>query len=80
MTAARRTRELTPTLIELLGAIGWTTEDDAPLTGVMAGEAVRDTAAVLRRVGELDRAATGWHERPTSVGAMFARAALTTWP
>ncbi|MPZ79995.1 MAG: hypothetical protein GEV28_06170 [Actinophytocola sp.] len=36
MTAARSTRELTPTLIELLGAIGWTTEDNVPLTGVMA--------------------------------------------
>jgi hypothetical protein len=79
MTAAQSTSDLNATATELLGAIGWTTDDGSPLTGVMTSQAAWDTAAVLRRMGALDRDGVGRHERPTPQGALFARAALTTW-
>jgi hypothetical protein len=78
LTAAQDTSDLNATITELLRAIGWTTDDDAPVTGGMASQAARDTAAVLRRMGALTTESR--RERPTPQGAVFARAALTTWP
>ncbi len=78
VTAAQNNSDPTATITQLLGAIGWTTDDDFPVSGMMANQAAWDTAAVLRRMGALT--AEGGHERSTPHGAMFARAALTTWP
>jgi hypothetical protein len=78
LTAAQDTGDLNATITDLLGAIGWATDDGAPVTGTMASQATWNTAAVLRRMSALtveDR-----HQRPTPHGAIFARAALTTWP
>jgi hypothetical protein len=61
---------------EMLHAIGWRDGDGSPITGGMAASAVWDTRTVLHRLGGLgDRPG-----RPTPDGAMFARAALRTWP
>jgi hypothetical protein len=61
---------------------GWQGSDDTPLTKWDARDAALDTHIALIRLGALSR---NWHklqdpERPTRDGALFARAALRTWP
>jgi hypothetical protein len=79
-TAAEIPDSLHATVADLLGAIGWVSGDDAPLTGSIASHAAWHTAAVLRRMGVLAQDHFSEPERPTPDGVVFARAALTTWP
>lgn len=82
MTAAQNTSDTNATVTEFLGAIGWMADDGTPVNGAMASHAAWETVTVLRRTGALTAArdVAGRHEQPTPHGALFARAALTTWP
>ncbi|MGH3588437.1 MAG: plasmid pRiA4b ORF-3 family protein, partial [Pseudonocardia sp.] len=80
-TAAQITGNLNATIADLLGAIGWMSGDDTPLTGSMASHAAWNTTTVLRRLGAFtDDRDMNRSERPTPDGVTFARAALTRWP
>ena len=61
---------------------GWQRSDDTPPTRWDVGDDAEDTHIALIRLGALVQ---DWHklqdpERPTRDGALFARAALRTWP
>ncbi|MGI8696821.1 MAG: plasmid pRiA4b ORF-3 family protein [Mycobacteriales bacterium] len=81
LVAAGATDDLDSTIAGFLGEIGWMGSDGTPLTGSMASYAAWDTKAVLRRLGGLaDPTRASSSERVTADGAVFARAALRTWP
>ncbi|GAB3460335.1 hypothetical protein GCM10027436_67670 [Actinophytocola sediminis] len=78
LTAARSTDDLNATVVELLRAIGWAHGDGTPV--LHPGDATLQMSSLLRRLGGLaweGRPGEG-RELPTSAGALFARAALTT--
>jgi len=75
--AARRPGALPLTIARLLTAIGWAGRDGRAVTSGEAAQVTSCTAAVLRRLGAL---ADGPRPAPTPDGALFARAALRTWP
>jgi hypothetical protein len=64
-----------------LRVAGWGMPDGTEVTDWQARDAAADTYTVLVRIGALVR---DWHgpgpDRPTADGALFARAALRTWP
>lgn len=65
----------------MLGEAGWQNSDGTPVTKWEARDAAADTHVVLIRLGALVRARHGLDpEQPTPDGAVFARAALRTWP
>lgn len=74
-TAARSTDDPTATVVEMMKSLGWTAGHSTPVTRAMASDAAWDTMTVLRR---MDAVTTG--DRATPDGALFTRAALTTWP
>jgi hypothetical protein len=60
---------------------GYQRSDDTPLTNWDARDAAYDTHIALIRLGALLQVRHGLDpEQPTSDGALFARAALRTWP
>ncbi len=60
---------------------GWQRRDGTPLTKWDARDAADDTHTALIRLGALVRVRHGLDpEQPTRDGALFARAALRTWP
>jgi hypothetical protein len=60
---------------------GYQRSDETPLTGWDARDAAYDTHLALIRLGALVQPRHGLDpEQPTSDGAIFARAALRTWP
>ena len=65
----------------MLWHAGWATPDGTEPDKWVARDAAGDTYTVLVRIGAL---APDWHgsapDRPTADGALFARAALRTWP
>jgi hypothetical protein len=69
------------TVAHILGSLGWMLVDGAPPTSWEARAAARDTYDVLRRLGAItsERFPLG-PDTPTADGALFARAALSTWP
>ena len=65
----------------MLGEAGWQNRDGSPLTKWQARDTAVDTHIVLIRLGALVQARQGLGpEQPTNDGAVFARAALRTWP
>jgi hypothetical protein len=65
----------------MLDAAGWQNSDGTPLTKWQAYDTAADTHIVLIRLGALVQARPGLGpEQPTGDGAVFARAALRTWP
>jgi hypothetical protein len=79
--ATRSADELDETVARFLRDIGWSTSDGTPLSSGLAGQAAGDTTAVLRHLGGVSRGPGRFGpERPTPDGALFARAALQTWP
>jgi hypothetical protein len=79
--ATRSTDDLNDTVARFMRDIGWASSDGTPLSSGLAGQAASDTKAVLRRLGGVRaERASFWAERPTADGALFARAALQTWP
>jgi hypothetical protein len=65
----------------MLREAGWQASDGTPLTKWDARDAAEDTHTVLLRLGALARVRGGLDpEQPTRHGAVFARAALRTWP
>lgn len=80
--AAQSTDSVNRTVADLLTAIGWQASDRGPVTPSMAIEATWDTSVVLHRIGALvdERGMYGRSDIPTPHGAIFARAALRTWP
>ena len=65
----------------MLGEAGWQNRDGSPLTKWQARDAAADTHIALIRLGALAQARHGLDpEQPTGDGAVFARAALRTWP
>lgn len=78
--AAGFTGTLDETIGRLLAAIGWVNSDGTPLTDIAASQAAWDTRTVLRRLGALPDQHPGRAARPAPEGAIFARAALVTWP
>jgi Plasmid pRiA4b ORF-3-like protein len=79
--ATRSADELNETVARFLRDIGWASSDGTPLSSGLAGRAARDTKAVLRRLGGVRQERGSYApERPTPDGALFARAALQTWP
>jgi hypothetical protein len=65
----------------VLGSIGWMLSDGTAPTSWEARAAARDTYDVLRRLGAItsERFPLG-SDTPTLDGALFAQAALTSWP
>lgn len=60
---------------------GWQRRDGTPLTNWDARDAAYDTHIALIRLGALAQVRHGLDpEQPTRDGALFARAALRTWP
>jgi hypothetical protein len=60
---------------------GYQLNDDTPLTNWDARDAAYDTHTALIRLGALVQVRHGLDpEQPTRDGAVFARAALRTWP
>jgi hypothetical protein len=79
--ATRSADELDETVARFLRDIGWASSDGTPLSSSLAARAARDTKAVLRRLGGVRQEPGSYApERPTPDGALFARAALQTWP
>ena len=65
----------------MLGEAGWQNSDGTAVTKWEARDAATDTHIALIRLGALANARRGLeHEQPTRDGALFARAALRTWP
>jgi hypothetical protein len=65
----------------MLGEAGWQNRDGAPLTKWQARDTAADTHTALIRLGALVQTRQGLGpEQPTDDGAVFARAALRTWP
>jgi hypothetical protein len=65
----------------MLDEAGWRDRDGTPPTKWEARDAAADTHIVLIRLGALVHARQGLGPgQPTSEGAVFARAALRTWP
>jgi hypothetical protein len=65
----------------MLDEAGWQNRDGSPLTKWQARDTAADTHIVLIRLGALLQARYGLGpEQPTRDGAVFARAALRTWP
>jgi hypothetical protein len=65
----------------MLDEAGWQDRDGTPPTKWEARDAAADTHIVLIRLGALVQARHGLDpEQPTREGAVFARAALRTWP
>jgi hypothetical protein len=79
--ATQAADDLDETVARFMRDMGWASSDGTPLSSGLAGRAASATSAVLRRLGGVraDRAKF-WAERPTADGALFARAALQTWP
>jgi hypothetical protein len=78
---ARSADDLDETVARFLRDIGWASSDGTPLSSGLAGRAASGTKGVLRRLGGVRaERASFWAERPTADGALFARAALQTWP
>jgi hypothetical protein len=65
---------------DLLGAVGWRDADGSPVTPFMASDAAYETTGMLRQVGGFAMLGGGMSDRVTEEGALFARAALRTWP
>lgn len=80
--AARQTDDLTATIADFLGAIGWMMENGSALTPSAANHAAFPTQMVLRRLGGFATGDEPWRrsDEPTDEGVTFARAALVTWP
>jgi hypothetical protein len=73
--------DLDAVVARLLGAIGWISSDDTPLTGSAAAHAAWDTRTVLQRLGGFRYEQHDFGPgTPTPEGITFARAALRTWP
>jgi hypothetical protein len=65
----------------MLGEAGWQNRDGTPVTEWQARDTAADTHTALIRLGALVRAPHDLGpEQPTRDGAVFARAALRTWP
>jgi hypothetical protein len=65
----------------MLDEAGWQNRDGTPVDEWQAGDTAADTHIALIRLGALVRARQGLDpEQPTRDGAVFARAALRTWP
>jgi hypothetical protein len=65
----------------MLDEAGWQNRDGTPLTKWQARDIAVDTHIVLIRLGALAQARQDLGpEQPTVDGAVFARAALRTWP
>jgi hypothetical protein len=65
----------------MLGEAGWANRDGTPVTRWEARHAAEDTHIALIRVGALAQDLHGSApDQPTQDGAVFARAALRTWP
>jgi hypothetical protein len=79
--ATRSADDLNETVARFMRDIGWASSDGTPLSSGLAGRAAWGTTAVLRRLGGVrEERASFWADRPTADGALFARAALQTWP
>jgi hypothetical protein len=65
----------------MLDKVGWANRDGTPVTKWQTRDAAADTYIVLIRLGALAQNRQGLDpEQPTRDGALFARAALRTWP
>jgi hypothetical protein len=65
----------------MLDEAGWQNRDGSPLTKWQARDTAADTHIALIRLGALVHARHGLGpEQPTGDGAVFAHAALRTWP
>lgn len=65
--AAGAADDLNDTIADLLGAIGWISDDGTPMTPLMASHAAWDNAAVLRWLGTLEPSRS---ERERGVGGI----------
>lgn len=79
--AAGRPCDVGVVVADLLGSIGWMWSDGTPLTPGVLERAAGDTSEVLRRIGAMNgNLLSSFAATPTADGALFARAALRTWP
>jgi hypothetical protein len=63
-----------------LAKFGYGTSDGTPITRRVARNCVETAWTVLVRAGAVERGGLGQPDQATQQGAIFARAALRTWP
>jgi hypothetical protein len=63
-----------------LGRFGYGTSDGTPITKWVVRNSVETAWTVLIRTGAVERGTLGQPDQVTQQGAVFARAALRTWP
>lgn len=63
-----------------LAKFGYRTSDGTPITKWVARRCVETAWTVLIRTGAVERGSLGQPDQATQQGAIFARAALRTWP
>jgi hypothetical protein len=63
-----------------LAKFGYGTSDGTPITKWVTRNCVETAWTVLVRTGSVERGSLGQPDQATQQGAIFARAALRTWP